>query len=387
MSFYNSIIRPILFKMPTETAHEFGLNALKIGLAPKFLQKKITAKFQCDEFGEIERFGLKFKNPFGVAAGFDKNAQVANQLHALGFGFVEVGTVTFQPQPGNPKPRLFRLPQDRALINRAGFNNDGTPAVVERLKKSRPAHVLGVNIGKNKDVPNDAAIENYLASFDLVFPVADYIAVNVSSPNTPNLRELQKAENLEELLRELQKRNGELSVPPAVAGGFEPREKKSKNLKPLLVKIAPDLREAEIEAVTDICLRLNLSGIIATNTTVSRENLQTSKTEIERIGAGGLSGSPLEKRATEVIAKIYKYSNGKLPIIGVGGIFTAEDAFEKIAAGASLVQAYTGFVYQGITFARDVNFGLAKIIREKGFKSLDEAVGIRVSSSEFRVSS
>jgi dihydroorotate dehydrogenase len=359
MSFYSSIIRPILFKMPTETAHELGLNALKIGLSPTFLQKKFAEKFQCDEFGALERFGLKFKNPFGVAAGFDKNAQIANQLHALGFGFVEVGTVTFKSQPGNPKPRLFRLPKDQALINRAGFNNDGTTAVVERLKKSRPNCVLGVNIGKNKDVPNEAAIENYLASFDLAFPVADYIAVNVSSPNTPNLRELQKAENLEELLATLQKRNNELGE------------------KPLLVKIAPDLTETEIEAVTDVCLRLKISGIIATNTTVARDNLLTSQTQIERIGAGGLSGKPLARRSTEVISKIYKYSNGKLPIIGVGGIFTAEDAFEKIAAGASLLQAYTGFVYQGFTFARDINCGLARIMREKGFKSLDEAIGTK----------
>jgi dihydroorotate dehydrogenase, subfamily 2 len=363
MSFYRSIIRPILFKMPTETAHEFGLKALKTGLSAPFLQKNFARRFQCEEFGEIERFGLKFKNPFGVAAGFDKNAEVAVQLAALGFGFIEVGTVTLKPQPGNPKPRLFRLPADEALINRAGFNNDGTPTVVERLKKSRPNVPLGVNIGKNKDVPNEEAVENYLESFDLAFPVADYIAVNVSSPNTPNLRELQKAENLEELLKSLQKRNSEL-------GG-----------KPLLVKIAPDLSEAEIEAVTDICLRLELSGIIATNTTVSRENLKTEKAEIERIGAGGLSGKPLSARSTEVISKIYRYSNGKLPIVGVGGIFSAADAFEKICAGASLLQAYTGFVYHGFTFARDVNFGLAKILREKGFNSIDEAVGVKSHES------
>ncbi len=363
MSLYSSIIRPLLFKMPTETAHELGLSALRLGLGAEFVQKQFAGKFACDEFGELERFGLKFKNPFGVAAGFDKNALVARQLCALGFGFVEVGTVTFAPQKGNPKPRLFRLPQDEALINRAGFNNDGTPAVIERLKKSRPADcVLGVNIGKNKDVPNEAATENYLASFDLAHAVADYIAVNVSSPNTPNLRELQKAESLDELLSALQKRNIELN------------SINKKNL-PLLVKIAPDLSEAEIESVTDVCLRLNLNGIIATNTTVSRNNLQASAAEIESIGSGGLSGKPLKRRSTEVISRIYRHSKGKLPVIGVGGIFTAEDAFEKIAAGACLVQAYTGFVYQGFTFARDVNFGLAKILRERGFKSLDEAIG------------
>ena len=345
--------------MPVETAHELGLNALKIGLASESVQKKFAEKYQCEKFGEFERFGLKFKNPFGIAAGFDKNAIVANQLHALGFGFIEVGTVTLKPQMGNPKPRLFRLPTDDALINRAGFNNEGTQTAVERLKLSRPACPLGVNIGKNKDVPNEEAIENYLASFDLAHPIADYIAVNVSSPNTPNLRELQKAENLEELLGTLQKRNREL------------------NAKPLLVKIAPDLAESEIEQIVDICQQLNLSGIIATNTTISRANLNTPNKKIEEIGAGGLSGKPLTIRSTEVISTIYKYSKGKLPIIGVGGIFTPEDAFEKIAAGACLLQAYTGFVYQGFTFARDINFGLARVLKEKGFKSLDEAIGTK----------
>jgi dihydroorotate dehydrogenase len=365
MSLYNTIIRPILFRLPTETAHELGLHALKIGLSAELLQRQFSKRLACREFGELERFDLKFKNPLGVAAGFDKNALVASQLSALGFGFVEVGTVTFEPQAGNPKPRLFRLPPDKALINRAGFNNDGTPTVIERLKNTRPDCVLGVNIGKNKDVPNEAATENYLSSFDLAHEVADYVAVNVSSPNTPNLRELQKADALEELLNALQQRNAELN------------QQNKKNL-PLLVKIAPDLSEAEIESITDICLRLKLDGIIATNTTVARDNLQASASDIERIGSGGLSGKPLSERSTAVISKIYQYSNGKLPVIGVGGIFTAEDAFAKIAAGACLVQAYTGFVYEGFTFARDINFGLAKILREKGFASLDEAIGTGV---------
>ncbi|MGI9036043.1 MAG: quinone-dependent dihydroorotate dehydrogenase [Pyrinomonadaceae bacterium] len=355
MSLYQKFIRPFLFKIPPEMAHEFSVKALKIGLSSNFLQKKAAENFRCDAFGELERFGLKFKNPLGVAAGFDKNAKIVNQLAALGFGFVEVGTITFKPQKGNEKPRLFRLPEDEALINRLGFNNEGASKIVERLKKIQPDCVLGVNIGKNRDVPNEAAIENYLASFDLASEVADYIAVNVSSPNTPNLRELQKAENLEELLSRLQKRNAELVR------------------KPLLVKIAPDLSEAEIEAMTDIALRLKLSGIIATNTTVSRENLKTKIKE-----SGGLSGKPVREKSNAIISKIYKYSNGKLPIIGVGGIFTAADAFGKIAAGACLAQAYTGFVYQGFGFARDVNFGLQKILKEKGFNNLDEAVGSRV---------
>lgn len=355
MSLYEKIIRPILFKVSPETAHEMGIKALKIGLQSKAAQNLAARKFAVESFGEIARFGLKFKNPLGIAAGFDKNGAVVNQLAALGFGFVEVGTITFNPQKGNEKPRLFRLPEDKALINRLGFNNEGTPKVIERLKKIQPNCVLGVNIGKNKDVPNDEAIENYLKSFDLAHAVADYVAVNVSSPNTPNLRELQKAENLEELLGELQKRNEELKT------------------KPLLVKIAPDLNEAEIEAIVDIAVKVNLSGIIATNTTVSRENLKSKIKE-----TGGLSGKPVRRKANEVIKKIYRCSDGKMPVIGVGGVFDASDAFEKIAAGACLVQAYTGFVYQGISFARDVNFGLQKILKEKGFADLDAAVGSQI---------
>jgi dihydroorotate dehydrogenase len=356
MSIYKKLIRPTLFKLPTETAHELGINALRYGLSSEFLQNKIAKQFECNEFGELKRFGLTFKNPFGIAAGFDKNAVVANQLSALGFGFIEVGTTTFHPQKGNDKPRLFRLPKDSALINKSGFNNEGTKSAVERLKKSRPNCVLGVNIGKNKDVPNDEAIENYLASFTLACEVADYVAVNVSSPNTPNLRELQKAESLEELLKTLQTHN-------------------LQNI-PLLVKIAPDLSEGEIEAIVDICFRQNLAGIIATNTTISRQNLLTEN--VEKFGQGGLSGKPLATRSTEVIAIIYKHSKGKLPIIGVGGIFDEHDAFEKICAGATLLQGYTGFVYQGILFARDINFGLAKLLKQNDFKHLDEAVGSNV---------
>lgn len=360
---YEKIIRPLLFRLPTETAHELGIESLKIGLGSKFAQNFAAQRLAEQSFGEIKRFNLTFKNPVGVAAGFDKNGKVVNQLAALGFGFVEIGTVTFDPQKGNELPRLFRLPEDKALINRLGFNNEGTLKVVERLKKINPSCVLGVNIGKNKDVPNERAIENYLASFDLAFEVADYIAVNVSSPNTPNLRELQKAENLEGLLGELQKRNQ--------ASAKQKNDERRQNAGvPLLVKIAPDLSEAEIEAIVEIASRLNLAGIIATNTTIKRENLKTKTDE-----SGGLSGKPLQKRANEVIRKIYKFSKGKLPVVGVGGVFTAEDAFEKIAAGACLIQAYTGFIYQGFGYAAEVNCGLAKILEERGFNNLDEAIG------------
>jgi dihydroorotate dehydrogenase len=349
---YKNLIRPILFRLPAETVHELGIESLKLTLGSKTAQDYAAKRYSIEEFGELSRFGLKFVNPIGVAAGFDKNAVVVNQLAALGFGFVEVGTMTFNPQKGNEKPRLFRLPEDKALINRLGFNNEGTAKIVERLRKINPNCVLGVNIGKNKDVSNEQAVENYLRSFELVHEIADYIAVNVSSPNTPNLRELQNADNLENLLSVLQKKNQELSP------------------KPLLVKIAPDLSDAEIEAIIGVALKLNLAGIIATNTTIKRDNLKSSINQ-----TGGLSGKPLQKKSNEIISKIYKLSKGKLPVIGVGGIFTAEDAFEKILCGAALLQAYTGFIYHGVSFARDINSGLVKILRKKGFENLDEAVG------------
>ena len=327
-------------------------------------------------FGKIERFGLKFSNPLGIAAGFDKNGVVVNQLAALGFGFVEAGTVTYEPQPGNTKPRLFRLPKDQALINRLGFNNDGAAVVAERLSKLKRECIVGVNIGRNKDVSNDHAIDNYLKCFDLVYPVADYIAVNVSSPNTPGLRDLQQADSLNDLLKELGKRSAVLSTR---FSGQEPTEVGTQNsgsqnsLKPLLVKISPDLTDGEIEAVADVAIKNGIAGIIATNTTISRENLVTP--DVAAMGVGGLSGRPLTKRANEVVGSLYRYSKGRITIVGVGGIFTAEDAFERIAAGASLIQAYTGFVYGGPDFPAKILGGLSKILKERGFKTLDEAVG------------
>jgi dihydroorotate dehydrogenase len=350
---WKKIVRPIAFSLDAERAHEIGVKALRSGLA---------APFYCSNhfgFDEIERFGLRFANPIGVAAGFDKNGVVVNQLASLGFGFVEVGTVTLRPQTGNPKPRIFRLPDDNALINRLGFNNDGAKVIASRLSKLRRRCIVGVNIGKNKDVPNQDAVANYLACFEIVHRVADYVAINISSPNTPNLRDLQRTESLDELLRTIQNRNRALSV-----------------RKPLLVKIAPDLADAEIESVIDVCLSHEVNGVIATNTTILRDGVTTGG--VEKLGDGGLSGKPLTKRSNEVISAIYRYSKGKLPIIGVGGIFTAADAFAKVAAGASLVQAYTGFVYGGPTFAREINRGLAEILKQRGFKNLDEAVGSAV---------
>lgn len=347
----------MLFGMDAEKVHELGVVALRLGLSSDLAQNLAAKRFEAEAFCRVERFGLTFKNPLGIAAGFDKNGLVVNQLAALGFGFVEVGTVTFAPQKGNEKPRLFRLPEDSALINRLGFNNDGAQNVVERLKKIHPNCVLGINIGRNKDVPVEEATENYLNSFELVHEVADYVAINISSPNTPGLRELQKAENLVELLSALQTRNKLLSA------------------KPLLVKIAPDLSDAEIEAIVDICLRFEIAGVIATNTTINRTNLKTIKADLEKIGDGGLSGKPLAGVSNYVISKIFTLSKGKLPVIGVGGIFTADDAFNKIAAGACLLQAYTGFVYHGPSFARDINTGLASILNAKGFDDIDAAIG------------
>ncbi|CAN5497000.1 MAG: quinone-dependent dihydroorotate dehydrogenase [Pyrinomonadaceae bacterium] len=375
MPIYHSIIRPLLFKMPTETAHEVGIETLKIVLGSKFSQNLATKHFETQKLEALERFGLSFRNPLGVAAGFDKNGVVVNQLSALGFGFVEVGTVTFEPQKGNEKPRLFRLPEDKALINRLGFNNEGTPKVVERLKKTHRECVLGVNIGKNKEVALEDATENYLKSFELAYDVADYIAVNVSSPNTPNLRELQKAENLEELLNALQNRNREKSNAAVSAVASKASRDAAAPLKPLLIKIAPDLSYGETEQIVDICLRLEIAGIIATNTTVRRENLETGSTTLDKIGDGGLSGKPLATMSNYVISNLYTLSKGKLPVIGVGGIFTAEDAFEKIAAGACLLQAYTGFIYYGPSFARDINFGLSDILKAKGFGDINSAIG------------
>jgi dihydroorotate dehydrogenase len=352
---YEHFLRPALFGLDAEWAHEVGIAALEVGLGSRVMQKAVARRFLAEPFGEICRFGLNFKNPLGMAAGFDKNGKVVNQLASLGFGFVEVGTVTYRAQPGNEKPRLFRLPQDSALINRLGFNNEGAAAVASRLRSTKPACVIGVNIGKNRDVAIEEATENYLESFELALPVADYIAVNVSSPNTQNLRDLQHAENLRELLKALQRRNEEMGP------------------KPLLVKIAPDLEEPDIEQIVGVCMEQGVAGMIATNTTTRRDGL--SSQNLNKFGPGGLSGRPLAALSNTVISWIYKYSRGRLPIIGVGGIFSAEDAFDKISAGASLLQAYTGFVYRGVSFAREINLGLAAVLRERGFSSLEAAVG------------
>jgi dihydroorotate dehydrogenase len=305
---------------------------------------------------------LTFPNPVGLAAGLDKNGVALQPLAALGFGFIEAGTVTYHPQPGNPRPRLFRLREDEALINRAGFNNDGAAAFARRVEQHRPSCVLGVSIGKSKITPLENATEDYLASFDLIHKVADYVAVNVSSPNTPQLRELQQSQQLSSLLSALQERNRELQQP-----------------LPLLVKLSPDLERGELETIVEVVERLGIDGIIATNTTTSRDNLRTDAHRVAACGEGGLSGKPIKTRSTKMIAELYELTGGRIPLIGVGGIFTAEDAWEKITAGASLVQLYTGFIYQGPNIAREINQGLAAILAREGLKNISDAVGIRVN--------
>ncbi|HYJ46384.1 MAG TPA: quinone-dependent dihydroorotate dehydrogenase [Pyrinomonadaceae bacterium] len=364
--FYRSILRPLLFRLPPEAAHEFALDSLKFSLGMRWARRAVSRRFSRSPFGEIRRFGLSFANPVGLAAGFDKNGRAAQSLAALGFGFIEVGTVTHQAQPGNPRPRLFRLPLDMALVNRAGFNNDGAEALAKHLASHRPRCVLGINIGKSRTVPLEKATEDYLASFDIVHPFADYLVVNVSSPNTPNLRELQRPAALAALLDALQKRNRELAA-------SHPRGQPV----PLLVKIAPDLNDEELESIVEIAERVTLSGIIATNTTISRAGLRTAPAKVAACGEGGLSGAPLRRRSTAMIATLYRQTSGRLVIIGVGGVFTAADAWEKISAGASLIQLYTGFIYQGPGVARDINEGLAEILNREGLRTLDEAVGCR----------
>jgi dihydroorotate dehydrogenase len=366
-SFYRSFLRPILFRLPPETAHEFALHSLPLLLGPKIVRERIAQKFDVDQFGELRRFGLSFRNPVGLAAGFDKNGIALEALAALGFGHIEAGTVTYQAQPGNARPRLFRVPLDKALINRAGFNNDGAAAFAERVQNEAPRCVIGVSIGKSRAAAESETVADYLKCFETVYSVADYIAVNVSSPNTPGLRELQKAEHLVSLLKSLQARNQELAA----------QQQKSKTV-PLLVKLAPDLEQSELELIVDVSKACDVAGIIATNTTVLRNGLASPAHVIEACGAGGLSGAPLRRRSTEIIASLYRQSAGSMQIIGVGGIFSAEDAWEKICAGASLIQLYTGFIYEGPGIARAINRGLIEIIKREGLKSIDEAVGSAV---------
>ncbi|MDX6614131.1 MAG: dihydroorotate dehydrogenase [Blastocatellia bacterium] len=362
---YRSLLRPILFRLPPETAHAAAMHSLSF--APGLTSRFLGTRFQRSPFGKLQRFGLKFDNPVGLAAGFDKDGIALESLAALGFGFIEAGTVTYQPQPGNPRPRLFRLPADKALINRAGFNNAGAMSFAASVSRQKPKCVVGVSIGKSKTVELEGAIDDYLRSFAAVYHVADYVAVNVSSPNTPRLRELQRADQLDALLRALQKRNRELA------------EKSAREPLPLLVKLSPDLEAKSLPEIVAVALQNRVAGLIATNTTTERTHLRTPARQVADCGMGGLSGAPLRRRSTEVIATLFNLTNGSMPLIGVGGIFTAADAWEKICAGASLVQLYTGLIYEGPAVARMINEGLAQLLLESGFRWLDEAVGSRAN--------
>lgn len=342
---YRYLLKPLLFALSPERAHGVTLfffeAALRIPLLSGWLRRSFRLE---DPRLEREVFGLRFPNPVGLAAGFDKNAEHLETMSVLGFGFLEIGTVTPRPQDGNPKPRLFRLPADKALINRMGFNNKGVEAVAGQFSRPRPAGVLiGGNIGKNKVTPNEEATSDYELCFEALFPHVDYFVVNVSSPNTPGLRELQEKAPLTALLSSLQALNRAKPAP-----------------RPILLKIAPDLSDAQLDDIIDIVRDTGLAGIIATNTTISREGLQTGADQVSAMGAGGLSGQPLKERATEVIRYLHRRSEGKIPIIGVGGINGAADAIEKLEAGASLVQVYSGLVFEGPTLIKEIKNGILK---------------------------
>lgn len=335
---YKSLVRPLLFLVDPEKIHHIVFSLLKLSCTIPGV-KSLLQSLYCLNKPSLQRnlFGLTFGNPVGLAAGFDKDARLIDELACLGFGFIEIGTLTPKGQPGNDKPRLFRLPEDQALINRMGFNNEGVAAAVARLKKRKTQVLIGGNIGKNKVTPNDEAWHDYQLAFDALYPYVDYFVVNVSSPNTPGLRALQEKEPLRQLLQ-------------SVIDLSRAKEK----YKPILLKIAPDLTPSQLDDVVEIIKSTKTDGVIATNTTISRDGLKTNSDTVGSIGAGGLSGKPLTLRATEVIAYLRGQLGKNYPIIGVGGIMSAEDALEKINAGADLVQLYTGFIYEGPALVKQI---------------------------------
>ncbi len=335
------LIKPLLFQFDPENIHYVVTGALRrvnqIWGVKSFLKNFYQLE---DKRLAREVLGLKFKNPLGLAAGFDKNASLIEELAEFGFGFIEIGTVTPLPQPGNEKPRMFRLPQDDALINRMGFNNQGVDVVAARLKQlDRKGLIIGGNIGKNKLTPNEDAVNDYIKCFDRLFDVVDYFVVNVSSPNTPGLRELQEKEPLKHILNTLQQRNN-----------------KNQISRPILLKIAPDLTNSQLDDIIEIVIETKIAGVIATNTTISRDDLLSSDNLKKE--SGGLSGKPLSIRSTEVIRYLSEHSNKSFVIIGVGGIHSPEDAIQKIQAGASLIQIYTGFIYEGPGLVKRILKGL-----------------------------
>jgi dihydroorotate dehydrogenase len=362
---YRALFQLIFVRMPAETAHQVGFALIRLaGMipgAPALLRRLLSTS---DPVLRVEALGLDLPGPLGLAAGFDKDALAPDALAALGFGFVEIGTVTARPQPGNPKPRLFRLIADRALVNRMGFNNAGSAAAADRLRDRAesaggPMAVVGANIGKSKVSDESQAIVDYTTSATRLASVADYLVVNVSSPNTPGLRNLQAVDQLRPLLQ-------------AVRHSLD--EAGARHV-PLLVKIAPDLTDEDLDAVADLALELRLDGIIATNTTISRAGLRTPAAEVSALGAGGLSGVPLQSRALEVLQRLRGRVGDRLVLIAAGGIVTGDDAYQRIRAGATLVQGYTAFIYEGPFWPRRVHRELAARLRADGFASVAEAVG------------
>lgn len=353
------LLRPLVFRLDPECAHRLVMAAAKA--LDRAARHGGDAAILAVPRLEQQLWGLRFPNPVGLAGGFDKSAHAPHAWGVLGFGFAELGTITAEPQPGNPPPRIFRLTSDEALINRLGFNNDGAAAVAARLARGwrKPRVPLGINLGKSRVTPLEGATQDYSRSLRALFPFADYIAVNVSSPNTPGLRDLQSEDQLARLLAELGRTNDGLGREHGVAA------------RPLLVKISPDLDEDGIAAAVNVAREGGAAGIIATNTTVSRQGLRTAIDE-----AGGLSGRPLSRRSTEVIRLVHQILGGRLPIIGVGGIFDADDAYEKVRAGASLVQVYTGLIFEGPLLARHVVRGLARRLEREGVQRLADLVGV-----------
>ncbi|RNB85133.1 quinone-dependent dihydroorotate dehydrogenase [Brevibacillus fluminis] len=356
------LIRKYLFQQEPEEIHEKTIHSLRLveDSAPGKAILKMIYQTR-DERLETKQWGITFPNPVGLAAGFDKNAEVYHSLGALGFGFVEVGTLTPQGQPGNPKPRVFRLPEHQALINRMGFNNQGAYLASQRLVGYAYSDVpIGINIGKNKMTPNEEAVSDYIKCMDMLYAYGHYFVINISSPNTPNLRDLQETENLRTLIRAVREKAAEL-------------EGRGMKKKPILLKVAPDMSDEQMHDVVHAAVEEGISGLIATNTTVSREVVGNHPKAGE---AGGLSGRPLTDCSTEWIKEIYQEVGGQVPIVGVGGIFTGADAYSKIRAGASLVQVYTGMIYQGPGIAKQINKELVKLLAKDGFQHISEAVGV-----------
>jgi dihydroorotate dehydrogenase len=384
--FYRHLLRPTLFAQDAETIHNRTMRALAWASRREWVCEALQSWFGAPKL-PIDAWNLKFPNPVGLAAGMDKSAEALPAWAALGFGFTELGAVTWHPQPGNPLPRVFRAIPQQAIINRMGFNNPGAEAIAETLARWRqlgdwPSHPVGMNLGKSKITPLDRAAKDYACSLRVLLPYLDFFVVNVSSPNTPNLRQLQDKVALDTILTAVTEARSEAAgklsaTPPQPAlTATTATETMRTAPKPILVKVAPDLSFEALDEILELAESSELDGIVATNTTLSRP--QTEEPEVQRVYSepGGLSGKPLKARSTEIVRHIYKRTQGKLPIIGVGGVFSAADAWEKIIAGASLVQIYTGLVYEGPGIARAITAGLLRLLERAGMRELREAVGM-----------